>query len=62
MRLQRIDAATAISDLQVPPSHRLEELAGNRTGQWSIRINDQYRVCFEFRDGDAYEIEVTDYH
>jgi proteic killer suppression protein len=62
MRLQRVDAAATVRDLRVPPSHRLEKLTGDRAGQWSIRINDQYRVCFEFRGGDAYEIEITDYH
>ncbi len=62
MRLQRVDAAAAVNDLRVPPSHRLEKLTGDRAGQWSIRINNQYRVCFEFRGGDAYEVEITDYH
>jgi len=62
MRLQRLDAAITVNDLRVPPSHRLEKLAGDRAGQWSIRVNDQYRVCFEFRGGDAYEVEITDYH
>ncbi len=62
MRLQRLDAAITVNDLRVPPSHQLEKLAGDRAGQWSIRVNDQYRVCFEFRGGDAYEVEITDYH
>ena len=62
MRLQRVDAAATVNDLQVPPSHRLEKLTGDRAGQWSIRINNQYRVCFEFREGDAYDVEITDYH
>jgi len=62
MRLQRVDAAATVNDLRVPPSHRLEKLTGDRAGQWSIRINDQYRVCFEFRGGDAYDVEITDYH
>ena len=62
MRLQRVDAAATVNDLRVPPSHRLEKLTGDRAGQWSIRINNQYRVCFEFRGGDAYEVEITDYH
>ena len=62
MRLQRLDAAVNVDDLRVPPSHRLEKLSGDRAGQWSIPINDQYRVCFEFRGGDAYEVQVTDCH
>ena len=62
MRLQRVDAAATVNDLRVPPSHRLEKLTGDRAGQWSIRINNQYRVCFEFRGGDEYEVEITDYH
>jgi len=62
IRLQRLDAAVAINDLRVPPSQRLEKLSGDRAGQWSIRINDPYRVCFEFRGGDAYEAEITDHH
>ncbi len=62
MRLQRVDAAATANDLRGPPSHRLEKLTGDRAGQWSIRINDQYRVCCEFRGGDAYDVEITDYH
>ena len=62
MRLQRVVAATALSDLRVPPSHRLEALRGDRTGQHSIRINDQWRVCFIWTDQGAMEIEVVDYH
>ncbi len=61
MRLQRVDAAATVNDLRVPPSHPLEKLTGDRAGQWNIRINNQYRVCFEFRGGDAYEVEITDY-
>ena len=62
MRLQRVIAAAVLSDLRVPPSHRLESLRGNRNGQHSIRVNDQWRVCFRWRDEGAMEIEVTDYH
>ena len=62
MRLQRVVAATALTDLRVPPSHRLEALRGNRAGRYSIRINDQWRVCFQWTDQGAMEIEVTDYH
>jgi toxin HigB-1 len=57
-----LDAATTLDDLSVPPSNRLEKLRGDRTGQWSIRINDQWRVCFAWRDGHAYEVEIVDYH
>ncbi len=62
MRLQRVVAATKLSDLRVPPSHRLEALRGRRAGQHSIRINDQWRVSFRWTDQVAMEIEVTDYH
>jgi proteic killer suppression protein len=62
MRLQRIDAAVSLEDLRVPPSHHLEALSGKRRGQHSIRINDQWRICFEWRDGHAYEVEIVDYH
>lgn len=62
MRLQRLDAAVSVNDPRVPPSHQLEKLSDDRAGQWSIRINDQYRVCFAFRGGDAYDVEITDYH
>ena len=55
-------AATALSDLRVPPSHRLESLRGDRRGQYSIRVNDRWRVCFVWTDRGAMEIEVTDYH
>jgi proteic killer suppression protein len=57
-----LDAATALNDLIVPPGNRLEKLHGDREGEYSIRINDQWRVCFNWRDGDAYDVEVTDYH
>ena len=62
MRLQRVVAATRLSDLMIPPSHRLEALRGDRTGQHSVRINDQWRVCFIWIDQGAMEIEITDYH
>ncbi len=62
MRLTQIDAATQIEDLKQPPSNRLEALKGDRKGQWSIRINDQWRVCFRFEKGDAYDVAITDYH
>ena len=61
MRLDRLNAVTSLSDLAIP-GHHLEKLVGDREGQHSIRINDQYRVCFEWRKGDAYNVEVVDYH
>lgn len=57
-----LDAAVELSDLRDPPGNRLEKLRGDRIGQYSIRINDQYRICFVWRDHDAYEVEITDYH
>ena len=62
MRLTQLDAATTINDLRMPPSNRLEALKHDRKGQWSIRINDQWRVCFRFERGDAFEVEIADYH
>jgi proteic killer suppression protein len=57
-----IDAAGTLADLGVLPGNRLEALGGGRRGQHSIRINDQYRICFEWSGGDAYNVEITDYH
>ena len=62
LRLQRVVAARALSDLRIPPSHHLEALNGNRKGQHSIRINDQWRVCFRWTGQGAVEIEIVDYH
>ena len=62
VRLQRVVAAAVLGDLRVPPSHRLEALHGDREGQYSIRVNDQWRVCFIWTDRGAMEVEVTDYH
>ena len=61
-KLLIINAAAEISFLRVPPGNRLEKLRGNRAGQWSIRINDRYRICFVFRGGDAFQVEIVDYH
>ena len=61
-KLLLVDAAAEIAFLRVPTGNRLEKLKGNRAGQWSIRINDQFRICFIFRAGDAYQIEIVDYH
>jgi proteic killer suppression protein len=61
-RLEYIDLATSLGDLQVPPSNRLHALEGDRVGQYSISINMQWRICFRFVAGDAYDVEITDYH
>jgi len=61
-KLAILDAADRLEDLYVPPGNHLEKLSGDRRGQHSIRINDQWRICFRWRDGDAYEVEITDYH
>jgi len=61
-KLEYLNLATGIKDLRVPPSNRLHELERDRKGQYSISINDQWRICFRFVDGDAYDVEVTDYH
>jgi toxin HigB-1 len=61
-KLLSVDIANNVQELEVPPSNRLHKLGGDRQGQWSISINMQYRVCFRFEGGDAYEVEVTDYH
>jgi proteic killer suppression protein len=61
-RLEYIDLAASLGDLRVPPSNRLHALKGNREGQHAISINDQWRICFRFFDGDAFEVEITDYH
>jgi proteic killer suppression protein len=61
-KLEYLDLATSVTDLKVPPSNRLHKLERNRAGQYSISVNDQWRVCFRFEDGDAYDVEITDYH
>ncbi len=62
MRLNQLNAATQIDDLRMPPSNQLEKLLGDREGQWSIRINSQWRICFTFADGHAFDVEIVDYH
>jgi proteic killer suppression protein len=57
-----VDLATGLEDLRVPPGNRLQALEGGRKGQYSISINEQWRVCFKFLDGDAYDVEIGDYH
>ena len=61
-KLDQIEAATQLSDLKDPPGNRLEALRGERSGQYSIRVNDQYRICFEWKNDGAYEVEIVDYH
>lgn len=61
-KLIMIDSAETLQDLRVPPANRLEALKGNRKGQYSIRINDQYRICFRFSANGAEDVEITDYH
>jgi proteic killer suppression protein len=61
-KLRMINNAVNVNDLRVPPANRLEKLSGDREGQYSIRINDQWRVCFEWKSGDAFNVEITDYH
>jgi len=61
-KLRMINNAININDLRVPPANRLEKLSGDREGQYSIRINDQWRICFEWKSSDAFNVEITDYH
>jgi proteic killer suppression protein len=61
-KLAVLDAAETLQDLRIPPGTRLERLSGDRSGQYSIRINDQWRICFRWERGDAHEVEITDYH
>jgi proteic killer suppression protein len=61
-RLVQIDSAEELRDLAAPPANRLEALKGDRAGQCSVRVNDQYRICFKWKDGHAFEVEITDYH
>ncbi|MBZ0107520.1 MAG: type II toxin-antitoxin system RelE/ParE family toxin [Candidatus Scalindua rubra] len=61
-RLEYVDLAISLSDLKVPPSNRLHALRGDRKGQYSISINDQWRICFRFENDNAYDVEITDYH
>ncbi|MFA6305572.1 MAG: type II toxin-antitoxin system RelE/ParE family toxin [Candidatus Gracilibacteria bacterium] len=61
-KLWMLDAAMSINDLRIPPSNHLEQLKGDRKGQYSIRINDKWRICFEWKNGEANEVEITNYH
>lgn len=61
-KLRMLNRAVTLNDLRVPPANRLEKLSGDRAGQYSIRINDRWRICFEWRESDAYQVEIVDYH
>lgn len=61
-KIVAVDAAEALDDLRVPPGNRLEKLKGDRAGHYSIRINDQWRMCFRWKDGNAHDVEIVDYH
>jgi len=61
-KLALLNRASSLADMRVPPGNRLEALRGDRTGQYSIRVNDQWRICFRWDGGDAYEVEIRDYH
>jgi proteic killer suppression protein len=61
-KLRQIHSVSAVEELLAPSGNRLERLKGDREGQWSLRINDQYRICFVWRDGDAYQVQIVDYH
>jgi proteic killer suppression protein len=61
-KLKQLNGAATLEFLRVPPGNRLEKLSGDRNGQWSIRINDQWRICFCWTDGNAHDVEITDYH
>ena len=61
-KLAQLNRVVSIEELRLPPGNRLERLGGDRAGQWSLRINDQWRLCFAWRDGHAWEVEIVDYH
>ena len=61
-KLKQLDLARRIEDMRAPPANRLEKLSGGRAGQWSVRINDQFRICFRWSDGGADDVEIIDYH
>lgn len=61
-KLRMLNNAISLNDLRIPPANRLEKLSGDRAGQYSIRINDQWRICFDWQESDAYRVEITDYH
>ena len=61
-KLLQLDVVQFLDELRIPPGNRLEELKGNRKGQWSIRVNDQWRICFTWDNGDVFDVELVDYH
>jgi proteic killer suppression protein len=61
-KLEYVDLATCLNDLSIPPGNRLHALGGDRKGQHAIAVNEQWRICFQYVDGDAYDVEITDYH
>ncbi|MEN9316751.1 MAG: hypothetical protein RIS35_3144 [Pseudomonadota bacterium] len=61
-KLKQLDIARRIEDLRAPPGHRLEQLSGDRAGQWNLRVNDQFRICFRWTGSDAEDVEIVDYH
>ena len=61
-KLRMLSNAADLADLRSPPANRLEKLSGSHVGQYSVRVNDQWRICFAWRDGDAYDVEICDYH
>ncbi len=61
-KLRMLNAASGLDDLRIPPANRLEALKGGRKGQFSIRVNDQWRICFRWKEGDAHDVEIVDYH
>jgi len=61
-KLRMLNRSADLADLRIPPANRLEKLSGRRAGQWSIRINDQWRICFYWNNGDAFAVEIVDYH
>ena len=61
-KLRMLHRSTSVADFKIPPANRLEKLSGNRSGQWSIRVNDEWRICFEWHDGHAFWVEIVDYH
>lgn len=61
-KLAQLDQIERVEELRLPPGNKLHKLGGERQGQWAIRVNDQYRICFRFADGHAYDVEATDYH
>lgn len=62
IKLAQLDQVESVEELKIPPGNRLHKLGGDREGQWAIRVNEQYRICFRFENGDAYEVGATDYH